>query len=82
MNALKINHLRPATDLAEIKIARRATPPNPYDDGTISIQHHASVFDPLGAVEEIQKPEGSDAQDRAGAGPDHVRPHHAGPRTA
>ena len=53
MNALKSNHLRPATDLAEIKIARRATPPNPYDDGTISIQHHTSVIDPLGAVEEI-----------------------------
>ena len=69
MNALKISHLRPATDLAEIKIARRAAAPNPYDDGTISIQHHTSVIDPLGAVEEIQKPEGSDAQDRAGPAP-------------
>ena len=73
MDTPKFHHLRPITDLAEVKRARRATPIRPYDDAAIFTQDNTQddtwVSDLAAAIKENEKPDGGVAYDRAGAAP-------------
>ena len=67
MDTPKFHHLRQITDLAEVKLARRATPITPYDDGAIFTQDDTWASDLAAAIKESENLGGGDAHDRLAA---------------